>query len=179
MLWLKEKQIRGLWIALILMVLMTTGVFADEKILPQVKTLPADTITHETAIVRGSYVAGTDGVRERGFKVKAVDGLDGEEKTYQVPGEQTVTRFGYTLRELQDETAYEVVAYVKTADETIEGETITFKTEKAPAVEVSEPGVQPETGDNGKQTALSAWMVLSLALATVVLVKNNRKGLVE
>ncbi|MDO4289255.1 MAG: hypothetical protein Q4C55_08705 [Eubacterium sp.] len=173
---MRDKKIVSLWMGILLMVLLTTGVFADEKIAPQVTTLDTDTITHESAILRGSYTAGTDAVKERGFMYRPADSTDDDYKTVKVPGDNTVARFGYTLHDLQDNTAYEAMAYVKTSDAIIEGAKVVFTTQAAPVDPATEVGETPATGayDGLTGTALPAVCVLAMALAVVVMKQNRR-----
>lgn len=171
---MREKSIVGLWVGLLLSVLLTAGVFADEKMPPQVTTLPADTITYESAILRGSYAAGTDAVVERGFKYRPV-GTDEAYKTVKVPGDNTVARFGYILRDLESETAYEAVAYVKTSDAVIEGEKTEFVTPAVPAEALTVVTAEsPATGAYEEMTAaLPAICLLAMALAISVMTANK------
>ena len=61
-------------------------------------------------------------------------------------GDNSVTRFGYTLDTLIPDTAYTAMAYVKTESGVHYGPEIEFRTLAAPAKPSEAAGKTPETG---------------------------------
>ncbi len=89
---------------------------------PTVVTLDATEITHESATLNGTIVAGTNQVTSQGFKYKTV--FDADWTTVEVTG----TNISTTISNLTAETQYEYKAFATTESGTVEGNVILFTT---------------------------------------------------
>lgn len=169
---MREKSVSFLCTMLVLMACFCVSVFAEETI--TVTTSPADTITDTSAILRGVYYTDGADVTERGFAYKPAETGDEDYKTVVMHGDNSVTKFGYTLDTLIPDTAYTAVAYVKTESGIHYGIEVEFRTLAAPAIP-SEAGETPETGvvEDALTAAMPMLMLLSMALASMVLFRNK------
>lgn len=87
-----------------------------------VKTLDATNISITTATLNGSYVKGDDPILKCGFAFKEESELQWERV------ELPIETFSYIVKDLRAETRYHVIAYVKTANESVEGGLKSFTT---------------------------------------------------
>ncbi|MGM9819861.1 MAG: choice-of-anchor J domain-containing protein [Candidatus Onthomorpha sp.] len=101
---------------------MTFTTLAAPVVAPTVTTLAATEITHETATLNGTVVAGSEAISAQGFMYKATAAA--EWTTVDAEGENMSAAIGG----LTAETEYEYKAFATTASGTVEGEVITFTT---------------------------------------------------
>ncbi|MBQ1191840.1 MAG: fibronectin type III domain-containing protein, partial [Bacteroidales bacterium] len=95
---------------------------------PEVVTLAASEITHESATLNGTITAGSEEITAQGFMYKAT--ADADWTTVNATGE-TISA---TLTALTAETEYTFKAFATTASGTVEGTAMTFTTTAAPIV---------------------------------------------
>ncbi|MEG0378373.1 MAG: hypothetical protein RR614_07830 [Eubacterium sp.] len=171
---MREKGIALTATVLVLMACFCASVFADTQV--PVTTGAAETITTNTAILRGTYTGDGSQIEERGFLYKPTETGDDDYKRVTMHGDNKVAKFGYTLDTLQPDTGYTAMAYVKTATGISYGNEITFRTlAAAPATQPD--GVTPDTGmmEDVFTANLPAFLLLAIALAGMVLVRNKQK----
>ncbi|MEG1618666.1 MAG: hypothetical protein RR335_03800 [Eubacterium sp.] len=168
-----KKNLLVMGITVILMGFLVIGTAAEEKQPTIVTTLPTDTITEDTAILRGSYKKGSEDVIERGFLYKPILTTDDDDHKYvTVPGDNNVGRFGYTLRKLSPSTQYIARAYVKVGSGLIEGEEVIFETAPTPVTEE----ITPDTGivEDIVSAEVPTFLILIMGLAFAVLIRNQK-----
>ena len=98
---------------------------------PEVVTLAASEITHESAVLNGTIIAGSEEITAQGFMYKATAAADWT--TVAATGANITA----TLTALTAETEYTFKAFATTASGTVEGETMSFTTTAAPVVIVA------------------------------------------
>ncbi len=172
---MREKSVSLLCTLLVLMTCFCVSVFAEETI--TVTTSPADTITDTSAILRGVYYTDGADITERGFAYKPAETGDEDYKTVVMHGDNSVTRFGYTLDTLLPDMAYTAMAYVKTESGMHYGPEIAFRTLAAPVPPSEAAGETPETGmvEDALSAALPMLLMLSMALSAMVLLRNKAR----
>ncbi|MEE0992550.1 MAG: T9SS type A sorting domain-containing protein, partial [Bacteroidales bacterium] len=98
---------------------------------PEVVTLAASEITHESAVLNGTITAGSEEITAQGFMYKATAASDWT--TVAATGANITA----TLTALTAETEYTFKAFATTASGTVEGEAMSFTTTAAPVVIVA------------------------------------------
>ena len=98
---------------------------------PEVVTLAASEITHESAVLHGTITAGSEEITAQGFMYKATAAADWT--TIAATGANITA----TLTALTAETEYTFKAFATTASGTVEGEAMSFTTTAAPVVIVA------------------------------------------
>ena len=98
---------------------------------PEVVTLAASEITHESAVLNGTITAGSEEITAQGFMYKATAAADWT--TIAATGANITA----TLTALTAETEYTFKAFATTASGTVEGEAMSFTTTAAPVVIVA------------------------------------------
>ena len=106
---------------------------------PTVITLDATEITHESATLNGTVVAGTNQITAQGFKYKTV--FDADWTTVEVAG----TNISATISNLTAETQYEYKAFATTESGTVEGNVILFTTTASSGLNTAEGTVATMT----------------------------------
>ena len=98
---------------------------------PEVVTLAASEVTHESATLNGTITAGSEEITAQGFMYKATAAADWT--TVAATGANITA----TLTALTAETEYTFKAFATTASGTVEGEAMSFTTTAAPVVIVA------------------------------------------
>ena len=133
---------------------MTFTTSAAPIVAPEVTTLAATDVDHESAILNGTITAGSEAITDQGFQYKA------QASTEWTTVSATGTTISSVVTGLTAETTYTFKAFATTASGTVEGSEMTFTTSAAPVVIVAgEVTTSPATEVGNTSATLNGALV--------------------
>ena len=162
------EETESAWVSATFTTLQESG---GEIIAPEVVTLAATGVDHQSAILNGTITAGSETITAQGFKYKAQSATTWSEVS------ASGTTISAVVNGLTEQTTYVFKAFATTASGTVEGNEMTFTTSAAPVVVVlGEVSTTPATEVGNTSATLNGALVsagesenftVGFALATV------------